>query len=83
MALSSNNNISKIKLGRIAEHTIGLLRLIHKLMGVKFKITEKEVDDYDQEYADNEDDYYGGDMGEENEDYDEVVPVENKPILPK
>jgi hypothetical protein len=71
MSLASNNNISKIKLGRISDHTIGLLRLIHKLLGVKFKITEIESDDYDEEY--NEDDVYQDleDYGDDGDD-DEV-----------
>jgi hypothetical protein len=54
MSLSNNNNISKLKLGRISQHTMGLLRLIHKLLGVKFKIEEIEKDDYDEEYNEDE-----------------------------
>jgi hypothetical protein len=54
MALSNNNNISKLKLGRISQHTMGLLRLIHKALGVKFKIEEIEKDDYDEEFNEDE-----------------------------
>lgn len=56
MALSSNNNISKLKLGRLSQHTMGLLRLIHKLLGVKFKIEEIEKDDYEEEYNEEDED---------------------------
>jgi hypothetical protein len=76
MSLASNNNISKIKLGRISEHTIGLIRLIHKLLGVKFKITEKELDDYDEDYVDRDYDEYV----DEEEEYQEIA---DKTPMPK
>lgn len=49
MALSTNNLVSKVKLGRISKNTASLLRLIRNLLGIKFKISKYEVDDYDNE----------------------------------
>jgi hypothetical protein len=77
MSLASNNNISKIKLGRISEHTIGLIRLLHKLVGVKFKITEKEIDDYDQDFDENE---YMGEEAEDDEGDDYKEEKEKTPM---
>jgi transcriptional regulator with XRE-family HTH domain len=69
MSLSNNNNISKLKLGRISQHTMGLLRLIHKLLGVKFKIEEIEKDDYDEEVEDDDMDVEDmEDMDDDEED---------------
>jgi hypothetical protein len=70
MALSSNNNVSKMKLGRISQHTILLLRLINKILGVKFKIEEIEKDDYDEEI--NEED-------EIEEDYNDEGDIDEQP----
>ena len=35
-------------------YSIGLLRMIKELFGIKFKITEMEKDDYDEEMEDEE-----------------------------
>lgn len=78
MSLSNNNNVSKMKLGRISQNTILLLRLLHKLLGVKFKIEEIEKDDYDEEY--NEDEEINDDI-EDMEDFDEDKP--DRVDLPK
>ena len=63
-----------MKLGRISQHTAGLIRLIHKLLGVKFKIEEIEKDDYDEEIQEEN----------EYEDYEEEQEeITEKQELPK
>ena len=68
MALSEKNYVSYMKIGKISEHTKQVLRLIYKLLGVKFNI--RECDEYDNEESEDENnnDENENEEGEEKED---------------
>jgi hypothetical protein len=58
MALTSNEDISSLKIGRVTQQSQTILRLIHQFFGLKFKITECEDDifnddDEEEEEGDN------------------------------
>jgi hypothetical protein len=77
--------ISKVVFGRLSEHSIGLIKLINKLMRVKFKITEIEKDDYDEEINEDEEDINDEnimDLDGENLEYEDNV-KEEKQSLPR
>lgn len=59
MSLSTQDNISSIKIGRITQQSIAMMRHIKKFFNVKFKITEVE------------DDVYSSDSDEEQEEASE------------
>jgi hypothetical protein len=69
MSIATNNAVSKIKMGRISDVTMGLARLIFQLFSVKFKIREVEADDYDEDINEENEDENGGEDGSDEEDY--------------
>ena len=66
MALSEKNYVSYMKVGKLSEHTKQVLRLIYKLLGVKFNI--REYDEYDKEESEEENIDEEDEEGEEKED---------------
>ena len=75
MALSEKNIVSYMKVGKITEQTKYILKLIYKLIGVKFNI--RECDEYDKD--ENEDE----NVGEENEEGGEEEDSEDKKMMDK
>lgn len=83
MAISTNQAVSKLKLGRISEYTKSLLRTIYKLFGVKFKITEVEADDYDEEIPEEFNEEQEDDLDDENDNFEEYKEKKDKVDAPK
>lgn len=85
MSLSSNNAISKVVLGRLSEASVGLIKLIDKLIKIKFKITEIEKDDYDEDSVEEEENDIENmeDIYEDNSNFDENEFKEEKQLLPR
>ena len=54
MALSAGDNISCIKLGRITQQSISMLKNIQKFLNVQFKIEECSDDVYDDSSEEEE-----------------------------
>jgi len=60
MALTSADNISSIKIGRITQQSIAMLKHIKAFLNVQFKIEEVEDDVYSDDSSEE-----GGDQDEE------------------
>ena len=54
MSLTQNSNISSIKIGRVTQQSVVMLRNIKKFFNVQFKITECEDDVYSDSESDEE-----------------------------
>ena len=61
MALTSADNISSIKIGRITQQSVAMLKHIKAFVNVQFKIEEVE----DDVYSEDEEDEEGGSQEEE------------------
>lgn len=68
MALSEKNYVSQIKIGKLTNHSKGVLTLINKLLGVKFSIREMTEYDQDNSDEDNNEEEKEEENEEENED---------------
>jgi len=81
MALSQKNKVcNKVKLGRISQYTVGFVREIKKLFGVKFQIYDAdEEDDYNEEIEEDEDEEIKDDFIEGSEDSLDEIMQENQP----
>ena len=49
MAISENKNISSVKIGRLTEQSVSMLRLLKQFFSVEFKITECPDEFFDEE----------------------------------
>ena len=56
MALSSSENISALKLGRITSQSISMLQTIQKFLNIQFKIQECDDDVYNDSSSDEDQD---------------------------
>ncbi len=56
MSLASSDNISSIKIGRITQQSISMLKNIKAFINVQFKISEVEDDVYSSSESEGEDD---------------------------
>lgn len=79
MSLAQNVGISKVAIGRITEHSKGILREIKNLFRVKFKIEKVEIDDYNEEGEEGDDE----NAQEENEEAEEIEAVGQENEVPK
>ena len=68
MALSEKNYVSQMKIGKLTNHSKGVLTLINKLLGVKFSIREMTEYDQDNSDEDNNEEEKEEENEEENED---------------
>ena len=96
MALSQKNKTcSKVKLGRISQYTyyyiinrflsVGFIRELKKLFGVKFQIYDaEEEDDYDQEIQEeNEDDEIKEDFDKDDDEDNSLDELLGSQSVPK
>ena len=66
MCLSNGDNISNVKIGRISQPCIDMLRILKEFFGVTFKIEECQDDVYDEE-SENEEEEKNNDEEEDKE----------------
>lgn len=54
MALGSGDNVSQLKLGRVTQQSISMLRNLKKFFNINFKIEECQDEVYDSDSDDEE-----------------------------
>ena len=72
MSVASSDNVSQIKIGRVTEQSIAMMRAIRSFFNIQFKITEVEDDVYSESSEEEEEDQ----VKSENEDEEQS---EDKP----
>ena len=92
MSLASADNVSSIKIGRVTEQSVAMMRQIKKFINVQFKIEECEDNVYSSESEDeeqqnndndNNEDESGDDESKEDSRDARKIPDKDKPEFPK
>jgi RNA 3'-terminal phosphate cyclase-like protein len=78
MAVSTGDNISALKLGRITQQSIALLRNLKSLFNVNFKIEQCQDDVYDDSSSEEEND---SEEGEQEQNENQMKETEEKPAF--
>lgn len=78
MAVSTGDNISALKLGRITQQSIALLRNLKSFFNVNFKIEQCQDDVYDDSSSEEEND---SEEGEQEQNENQIKETEEKPAF--
>lgn len=78
MAVSTGDNISALKLGRITQQSIALLRNLKSFFNVNFKIEQCQDDVYDDSSSEEEN---GSEEGEQEQNENQIKETEEKPAF--
>jgi RNA 3'-terminal phosphate cyclase-like protein len=78
MAVSTGDNISALKLGRITQQSIALLRNLKSFFNVNFKIEQCQDDVYDDSSSAEEND---SEEGEQEQNENQIKETEEKPAF--
>lgn len=78
MAVSTGDNISALKLGRITQQSIALLRNLKSFFNVNFKIEQCQDDVYDDSSSEEEND---SEEGEQEQNENQMKETEEKPAF--
>lgn len=78
MAVSAGDNISALKLGRITQQSIALLRNLKAFFNVNFKIEQCQDDVYDDSSSEEEN---NSEEGEQEQNENQVKDTEEKPAF--
>ena len=79
MAVSTGDNISALKLGRITQQSIALLRNLKSFFNVNFKIEQCQDDVYDDSSSEEEEN--GSEEGEQEQNENQIKETEEKPAF--
>jgi len=83
MAVSTGDNISALKLGRITQQSIALLRNLKSFFNCNFKIEQCQDDFYDDSSSeeDNKSVGSGSEEGEQEQNENQIKETEEKPAF--
>lgn len=78
MAVSAGDNISALKLGRITQQSIALLRNLKSFFNINFKIEQCQDDVYDDSSSEEENE---SEEGEQEQNENQIKDTEEKPAF--